>query len=340
MSVQSIFEEIESNLANLEIDEIKRRLDPIFIGMAVDVPIVDPGTFLYRARKIGGDFNKTGGITRADLIYPPKARAKMGRLNRPNESMFYCSIGKEALVCEVQGLKPGDELLISIWQTTEKMLLNNIGYTQYVFDKLGAKRQCPSWSAKGGPSGDHAVVSIPGSATEQMKLAIASDSNREIREILSEKFVCEVTDGDIEKYKLTVAIAELHLGSIIGHATQFAGLLYPSVRTAGNSDNLALLPWYVDQHLLFRKAVHIRIDSIDNMIFSVTNCDCAKDFDKVGRLIWLGRVLNWQLQPGQGAKFTFTAGRDDYGDYETAVNGELCHWVAVDHATGDILPAQ
>jgi hypothetical protein len=89
MSIHSAFEEIESNLASLEIDEIKRRLDPVFIGMAVEVPIVDPGTFLYRARKFGGNLNKANGITRADLIYPPKARARMGRLNRPNESVFY-----------------------------------------------------------------------------------------------------------------------------------------------------------------------------------------------------------------------------------------------------------
>jgi hypothetical protein len=83
MEVHSVFEEIESNLASLEIDEIKRRLDPLFIGMAVEVPIVDLGTFLYRARKLGGDFNKASGITRADLIYPPKTRARMGRPATP-----------------------------------------------------------------------------------------------------------------------------------------------------------------------------------------------------------------------------------------------------------------
>jgi len=119
MSIQSVFEEIESNLANLEIDEIKRRLDPVFIGMAVEVPIIDPGTFLYRARKLGGDFRKPSGITRADLIYPPKARTRIGRLNRPNESVFYCSTGKEALFLELQDLKPGDELVLTFWQTTE-----------------------------------------------------------------------------------------------------------------------------------------------------------------------------------------------------------------------------
>jgi hypothetical protein len=340
VSIHSVFEEIEASLANLEIDEIKRRLDPIFIGMAVEVPIVDPGTFLYRARKLDGGFNKASGITRADLMYPPKACARMGRLNRPNESMFYCSTAKEALFLELQDLKPGDELVLTIWQTTEKMFLNNIGYTQYVFDKLGAKRPIPTWGVSG-ESRAQAVVSFPDARTEQARAAIASDSNREIREHLSAQFTCQVTDANLERYKLTVAIAELHLGTIIGHAApQFAGLAYPSVRASANSDNLALLPWFVDQHLRFRKAVHARIDTVSNSMFSITSCDAAKEFDDKGQLRWLGRLPNWQLPPGHTAIATGTAGRDEDGDYESAANGEPCHWVIVDQTTGKVLPAQ
>jgi hypothetical protein len=102
-------------------------------------------------------------------------------------------------------------------------------------------------------------------------------------ELLSAQFTCQVTDANLERYKLTVAIAELHLGTIIGHAVpQFAGLAYPSVRASANSDNLALLPWFVDQHLRFRKAVHVRRNTISNSTFSITSCDAAKEFDDKG----------------------------------------------------------
>ena len=40
---------------------------------------------------------------------------------------------------------------------------------------------------------------------------------------------------------------------------KFAGILYPSTRLWANGDNLALLPWFADSHLEFRKALHVRI---------------------------------------------------------------------------------
>jgi hypothetical protein len=220
------------------------------------------------------------------------------------------------------------------------MFLNDIGYTQYVFDKLGAKRPIPTWGVSG-ESREQAVVSFPDARTEQARAVMASDSNREIREHLSAHFTCPVTDANLERYKLTVAIAELHLGTVIGHAApQFAGLAYPSVRACANSDNVALLPWFVDQHLRFRKTLHVRIAGVSNSTFSLTYCDCAKEFDEGGRLRWLGRLPSWQVLPGHTAIATGTAGRDEDGDYESAANGEPCHWVVVDKTTGEVLRAR
>ena len=91
-----IFEYISANLKMLSIDEIKQRLAPVVKGMIVQSPILNAGTHLYRARKIDKEFNKAAGINCADLIYPPKRKSKLGRLNRDNESVFYCSMGKEA----------------------------------------------------------------------------------------------------------------------------------------------------------------------------------------------------------------------------------------------------
>jgi hypothetical protein len=79
---RSMFDEIDANLRSLEIDEIKKRLEPLTIGYAIQSPIFDPGAFVYRTRLITPTFNKAGGITRKDLIYPPVNVAPLGRLNR------------------------------------------------------------------------------------------------------------------------------------------------------------------------------------------------------------------------------------------------------------------
>ena len=335
-----IFEDISANLKMLSIDEIKQRLAPLIKGMVVPSPFLDAGTHLYRGRKIDKEFNKADGINYADLIYPPKHKAKLGRLNRDNESVFYCSVCKEAPFFELQDLQAGCELVITFWRTTEVMYVNNIGYTKPVFDKLGASRPCPQWFAvnQRGTTAQ-AVISLPHFSQDQLEKAMAGDANRELRQALSNHFMYMVNEFETEKYKLTTAIGELHLGSINGDAQNFAGVLYPSVRMWANSDNLALLPWFVDRHLSFRKAVHIRIDRLHGTKFSITSLDCANKFDENGHLIWLGRVLCWTLQPGQTAKFTGTAGPDDDGDYESGSDGKACHWVAVDALTGEAIEA-
>jgi len=107
----------------------------------------------------------------------------------------------------------------------------------------------------------------------------------------------------------------------------------------GNGDNLALLPWYVDAHLEFRKAVHIRIDGRTGEKFAVTNLDTAKEFDIDGKLAWLGRMPHWVLnKAGQQSTFIDTPGADDDGDYETSKDGTtIGHWVAVDDSTGQVI---
>lgn len=335
-----IFEFISANLKLLSIDEIKQLLAPVVKGMVVQSPVLDAGTHLYRARKFDNEFNKAAGINYADLIYPPKHKSKLGRLNRDKESVFYCSMGKEAPFFELQDLQAGCELVLTFWRTTKVMYVNNIGYTKPIFDQLGASRPCPQWSAVNQPGTTaRAVISIPDASQEQLEIAIAGDANRELRQALSSNFMYMVNEFETEKYKLTTAIGELHLGSINGDAEHFAGVLYPSVRMFANSDNFALLPWFVDRHLSFRKALHIRIDQVDGTTLSITSLDCAKQFDEDGRLIWLGRVTCWTLQPGQTAKFIGTAGPDGDGDYETGSDGKACHWVAVDALTGGAIEA-
>ena len=135
--------------------------------------------------------------------------------------------------------------------------------------------------------------------------------------------MCSVDNTESYKYKLTTALGELHLGTV-NDIHQFAGVLYPSVRMWANGDNIALLPWFVDRHIEFRKALHIRIDRREGSEFSFTYLDAANKFDDAGKLLWLGEMPSWTLQPGQAAIFTCNLGVDDDGDYVTGADGRAC----------------
>jgi hypothetical protein len=135
-----IFEDIERHLAHLTIDEIKQRLDPLMINFRIETPIFDPGLSIYRARRFNSVFRKQDKIDRGQLVCPPIGNANAGRLNRARQSVFCGGVAKEAVFFEMRDLAEGDEILLSFWKTTEKMVVNNIGYTELAFEQLGAKR--------------------------------------------------------------------------------------------------------------------------------------------------------------------------------------------------------
>jgi hypothetical protein len=335
----TIFEEIEASLEALDIDEIKQRLEPLTIGFQTQTPLFEPGTFLYRARRLGPMFPKEG-ISLPDLIYPPAAICTAGRLNRQGQSVFYAGMGKEGPFFELPGLAAGDEVILTYWKTTKRMLVNNIGYTQYAFEQLGATRPVPNWQPQeGGPeSAERAIplVTLPEEAAEK---AMAVDDARDLKQTLSKYFTRQVNADEAYRYKLTTAIGELHLGEIANHEIKFAGILYPSVRMRADGDNLALQPWFVDNHLEFRKAVHVRIKENSGMLMQTDFVDAAHGFDGEGKLEWLGRLKNWTLEPFQHATLVFTAGVDEDGDYRIAQGGEPAHWICTDVKTGKTIEA-
>jgi hypothetical protein len=333
---QIIFDDVVANLPSLTINEIKERLQPALIGYAISCPIFDPGVFLYRARRISPVFHKGIGIKRADLIYPPANVARLGRVNRDGEPVFYASMHKQSVFFEVPNLQEGDEIIVSFWKTTQRMLVNNVGYTEFAFSQLGAKRAVPIWGPPAFSS--ETSVSLPSVPEEQVAKLLASDEAAEIKEAFSKHFMRPIADTENEFYKLTTAIAEMHLGTVDGHDLAFAGILYPSVRMWANGDNVGLQPWFVDQYLEFRKSVHVKIKSRGDSNMQVDYLDAAHTFDDDGKLQWLGRLQNWTLNRRfQAAKFTGVAGPDADGDYTVGEDGVPAHWEAVDAETDEPL---
>ena len=329
---EAILEAIVRDLHSLTVDQIKDRVGRLMVGYSLDSPVFKPGRFLYRARKVNSRFRKVAGIGIADLSYPPSGSPNFGRLNRPHECVFYGSLGKEAPFFEVPDLKAGDEVILSFWKTTAEMYLNNIGYTQHVFEQLGARRPCPSW--KDAPKAEGARIDLPAISDDVLN-AMNDDERGNLRRLFSSYFTKQTFDLQPDIYKLTTAIGELHLGRI-DETFSFAGVIYPSVRMWANSDNVALQKEFVDSSLQFRKAVHVRVDSREgeNRI-DIKYLDAANSLDEFGRLRWLGRTFRWSVPSGGELKFTAVAGPDLNGDYEVSPDGQPVHWEAINPATGE-----
>lgn len=335
----SIFKHINDNIEQLDIDEIRELIRPLMTGIRVEAPIVPAGSFLYRARKINSSFNKDRKILLSDLKHPPPNKSTLGRLNRDGQSVFYCSGSKEPVFFELPNLSNGHEIILSFWQTSEDMILNNIGYTEYIFNKIGANRIIPSWSiTKIDDSRQEINFNENSFSAEKIESILSHDENRVLRELMSKEFMHEITDSKKHHYKLTTALADLHLGKINNHARQFAGIIYPSVRMFGNGDNFALDPQFVEQNLKFKKATHVKINNNSRNSFSIENLDAAIELDEDGALKWLGRLPQWRLNKQfQEATCTAVVGKDTNGDYETDKNGTPCHWEFVDKQTKEII---
>lgn len=341
MDAISIFKHINDNLKELGVDEIRELIRPLMTGVTVEAPIIPAETFLYRARKLNNSFNKDQKILISDLLYPTADKATLGRLNRYGQSVFYCSSSKEPIFFELPNLSEGHEIILSFWQTSKPMIVNNIGYTEFIFTQLGAKRVAPSWSVRKIDETRQKITfnenAIP---AETREIILSNDKNRILRELMSKEFMRDVPDSERHHYKITTALAELHLGEIRNHAQQFAGIIYPSIKMSANGDNLALIPDVVDQHVKFKKATHIKINKRDGNSFSINEIDEAIELNDDTSLKWLGRLAHWVLdKPFQEATCTATAGKDQYGDYGISKDGTPIHWVVVDNKTGEVIRA-
>ena len=109
---------------------------------------------------------------------------------------------------------------------------------------------------------------------------------------------------------------------------------------SANGDNFALTSDFVDLHIGFKKATHIKITKKDGNSFSIKKIDEAIELNSDNSLKWLGRLAHWVLNERfQEANFTAADGKDEYGDYETSKDGTPVHWHVVDNKTGEMIKA-
>ena len=220
---------LAADVASAEIDALVAELRPLTKGVKLDVPRFRLGMPMYRGR-----IAEHAEMVR-DLSYPPVELTRLGRLNRPNQPLFYACAAREAVFFEVDALV-GASVLLSTWRTTAPMLVNHVGYHKESFDALGSARGVAGWDGVVDPHAKH-----PESAG-----ALSA---------LSQLFAQRVERGSEERYRLSVAVAECFL------SPQFAGLLWPSVAMMANADNLALRPAWVDENVAFVHAERVFVEA-------------------------------------------------------------------------------
>lgn len=273
------------DLRMAKIDVLKSRLKLLFRGFVFSSPVLMPGQVLYR----GISWSEKPQF-RTQLSYPPcEAIKTLQRVNRQHKPMFYCSASREAPIFEL-GLKPGNYLAISKWLVNQRILVSNIGYSDEVFRKLGSARQASPWWQ----------FDLP-----QTRLT----ANSLIANFMASEFARVVNPGEEHLYKLPIAIAEklyldtLHpdpVDSKIDGMNQIGGIVYPSISMRANSDNVALVPEFVDRFVSLEAVEWIRIDKeLHDFKFQVTNLDFANSFSSDGQIEWKGRRANWFIGPGR-----------------------------------------
>lgn len=265
----SRIQEIENlNLNETEIDEIKELLELLFTGYTLSTPRFHPGIILYRGIKY------TDKPTSLPLLSYPKKGAKQNRASRENEPLFYAATMREIPFFELDA-QVGDKMVISKWRTTQKLIVNNVGYTNQTFKILNSARENQNWNTK---STDHPEI--------------LKAENIIIQDFFAKCFSQLIPKDRTELYKLTIAIAEKHYVADI-----FGGLLYPTIQMRANGDNFALKTSFIDNGgLEFIEAEWIEVTNVYDSKYDIKILDWSNSISKEENIEWKGRLPQWTLK--------------------------------------------
>jgi|GEM_PF-2399175 len=284
------------DLKTTSVDLIKEMLVPLWLGFSLDVPILRPGELFHRGVILKPEEKRPDIIGRVSYA-EPKYVTKYGRVNREGEPRFYASNSRATTLYEI-GASPGQYIVISRWSLKESLIAVNIGYIQEVFNCHNSNRNLKDiWWHRSN----------------------LSEINNVLQNFFSKEFSKHVPDGEEHLYKISIAIAEGLFGN-----THFKGelpsdiknppkerrlgiLLYPSLARSANTDNVVLLPEFVDKYLELRQVDLIYVkEKFDEKNLKIDFLDFANSFTSDGRIEWQGRIPHWEGKGNFNWTFTYT----------------------------------
>lgn len=279
-----VFAEVRAmDFRHVEFDTLKSLIGNAFIGMRTRAPMCDAGLIVYRG--VGSD-DKGKPNKRARVSYPPiKCATVWGRVTRPGQHVFYCSVARDAIPFEL-GLRADDYVAIGRWRSTAQLMFTQVGFNRGVLTTLGGVRAAPTWT-------DNSVDSL-------------SELDLQIDEFFSEQFCKIVPRGDDYLYKVSVAIAEplfrnaFTFGNVPGYTglPRVAGLVFPSIAMLGSADNLALLPTVADDSFCLDFIEWSYVEASGPDVCRLKPIDCANTFGPDGEIEWNGRPPQYTIPPG------------------------------------------
>lgn len=259
---------IESaDFKKLTIEDFEQYLIPLFKGYMVTAPRFEEGIYLYRGIVCEKPKNKK------DVIYPsPENIKRYGRANNIGESFFYAATARAVPFFELN-VNKGDYIALSKWMTTDKLLVNHIGFSKECKEYLKSNRSL-----------DEIYDFVKSTMSH-------SDLNSLVHNYLAYKFSKMINLGEEDYYKLTIAISRKLFKDDI-----FSGLLYPTIAMTGNADNMVLKKAFVDVSLEFKSVEYIEIKEAKDREYKTQILDSATKINEKGDFIWSGKGLQWQLK--------------------------------------------
>lgn len=257
--LESIITEFQqADLSKISIDFFVQKLTPIFEKYCHTSISPKSNMKLYRVRNLRNQRPENV----CELTYPrDKNKISLGRANFAKSPVFYCSGEASAALFEVPA-NVGDILALSTWTLNKETALFPLGYGRNFF-KLGSKRNLP--------------VLFP---DYLKKIHESTSLNIKTRDFFDDIFT---RTGKNESYAHTAAIANFFL-----NLNKKSGIVYPSIATNGNFENIALTIEAADNNLILNcvdllKVLHIEETS---KLYTCEPLTLSKVFSSEGDIIW------------------------------------------------------
>lgn len=258
-AIQKIDSLKKLDLSKISDGELKELINSYFNIVPFTGGTIPAGTELFRARVNIGEkpFN-----TVSDLYAPPaELISKYGRLNKPNERVFYCASNFKLAAFEViQDLKysfnPSREvafLTIGIWRAKKDLHLACVHHDPKLHDIRKDILEAYEKNQK---------ILFNGNISEQTAI-----SNNLILQFFAEELTKDNLKGDFD-YKISnfyiTTLKEANKYVAPQHeSSKFDGLNYPSVAMKYKGDNQAFFLESADTKLEFVNAIQIICANLD-----------------------------------------------------------------------------
>lgn len=260
----NIIQSLESLLKNdSKIDLIIEKIhELVSVSQISQGSFYNPGIELYRTT----NHHISTPQSISDLWFPPKEFAKLSRANLEGVPIFYCSPDPSSTFLEI-GIGLGQYCVHAKWTTTKELMVQDLGYIKDVFSRAKSPRELTK-------------------EQEEFEKKHISEIHRYIH--------LAFTEAKNPIYKLTAAIAEVHLRADFIH-----GIKYPGIKKSSRADNLAIIPNFVENSLKLQTAQLIKVDELgdDFSIGGETLADLV-EVKPDGRLLWDFRNKGEPIPPG------------------------------------------